>query len=1063
MRKRIFIVALLSIALNLCAVGTLRAGTTGTISGTVTDSATNAGIANVRVAAVAPTGRYVAATDAKGFYSFTGVAPDTYTLSFEIPSYQPNSVTGVNVFADQIAQVSITMARNLVTIGRVTARSQGSAFQPNQTTDTYTVTASQIATQLGKNDAASETALLLTLPGVSRDNFGYPVIRGGRENEEGFQYEGIPYTDALTNQFVNSLTLNGGVQSLQLTPGAGDASIGNNGTGTLNLISKRGAYPAFGQVDVEAFTFPYMHQFQSEYGFASPNGRISNYFSFLGSRQNIQFGSRGSDATSLGAYFATFMQAANAFTDNFVYKFGKNNNQSFQLFYENDLLVNYLNYGGIDNLCFYTCDAFALANVSALSGLSSSQIAAIERFDPYQTSVNQSLNRRSASYQPNDTFKLQYSNNLDSSTYLTMKYFKVNAVTIFDYPFTSQNFNNHVASQGGQTSGATFDATKQLSAAHLLKVGGSYLYAHPDFDSHYPGYGVLALSGFGSGAYEALDFLPANATNPTPGSPFQPTGYLQQFAALFPGGVVPRAPDFALQAMTNRQDWAVYLNDTFSPNDRLKLDVGLRVDGANYLLPSAAPCNQYAKGISLDAPGPIGPNGFPVGGGTNQCLYASNAFDAAGNPIVTIEPQAKNPKVLEPRIAFSYQIGRNDAIRASYGRSVEFALLADVDSNVSRAYYQTGPYAALAKIPPTAAICGISGANNCTSYGDQLYWENQIGVNGIPIEPVKPETFSNWDFSYSHSFGAGFGMKVTPYYRRGYDALALAATPKLDKAGNPVLDQNGNPVFNPSIATNLGINRTTGVEFLLAREAAYGLGGALSMTYINELSNVPPLSTSEDFFPTIPFASLQLGNVYRVGFLSPFQSTLAIQYKFRNGLKINPVVSYNKGYPIGNGSIAAFTVNGKPFNVPSTNITSPAGAGGAQLYVDPQNPGSFFKPNVDALRSGALSPSAGGVLSNARFTTNLDLEMNPPGSRSTFGVLIGNLFNNLYGVPTLNSRYQPIATGIAGPRTGTTTNVIGFPSDAFTNYSAARFGQQAYIISPNGSPTSYRLYYQLGF
>jgi len=163
----------LAVALFFNSAGTLLAGTTGTISGTITDQKTTAPLAGVRVSAVSPTGQYSSKTDAKGFYSFTGVTPDTYTVSFELTGYQPASLTGVNVFADQVAAVSLGLNKSLRTIGTVTARSPGGAFQPTQTQDSYTVTASQISTQLGKADAISETNLLVSLPGVTKDSVSY--------------------------------------------------------------------------------------------------------------------------------------------------------------------------------------------------------------------------------------------------------------------------------------------------------------------------------------------------------------------------------------------------------------------------------------------------------------------------------------------------------------------------------------------------------------------------------------------------------------------------------------------------------------------------------------------------------------------------------------------------------------------------------------------------------------------------------------------------------------------------------------------------------------------------
>ena len=82
----------------------------------------------------------------------------------------------------------------------------------------------------------------------------------------------------------------------------------------------------------------------------------------------------------------------------------------------------------------------------------------------------------------------------------------------------------------------------------------------------------------------------------------------------------------------------------------------------------------------------------------------------------------------------------------------------------------------------------------------------------------------------------------------------------------------------------------------------------------------------EDFFPSIPPESLRLGNTYRVGFLSPFVGSIALQERTRSGWRINPVFFYSRGFPISPGLITAASVNGSPFNLPNTNVTNSAHA-----------------------------------------------------------------------------------------------------------------------------------------
>ncbi|MHB8231262.1 MAG: carboxypeptidase-like regulatory domain-containing protein, partial [Vulcanimicrobiaceae bacterium] len=124
-----------ALLLVVLSVSTAFAGTTGVISGKVTDSSTGAPLADVAVTAASPSGNYTATTNARGFYSMAGVYADTYTLSFQHPGYEPQSEAGVSVFADQVATVSVTMLKSLKTIARVVAHSEASAYQPSQTTD----------------------------------------------------------------------------------------------------------------------------------------------------------------------------------------------------------------------------------------------------------------------------------------------------------------------------------------------------------------------------------------------------------------------------------------------------------------------------------------------------------------------------------------------------------------------------------------------------------------------------------------------------------------------------------------------------------------------------------------------------------------------------------------------------------------------------------------------------------------------------------------------------------------------------------------------------------------
>lgn len=1070
---RLVLSSALAALLFVQAMPPAMATTVGIINGTITDTTTHAPLANVRVTAAATTGSYTATSNARGFYSMTGVYADTYTVSFQRDGYEPVSQPGVNVFADQVQTINVAMAQRLKQIAQVTSRSNTGAFQPNQTVDTYTVTAQQANQFIGNNINLSESQLIAALPGASLDSSGYPVIRGGRENEENFQFEGIPYTDAFTNQFVNTLALPGlGLQSAQLTPGVANAAYSNSGTGTLNLVVKRGTYPGFASAQVAAGFPGFRHAANLEFGIASPDGRFSDYMTFAGSNQTFTYGGNtGVEAGTVGEFFGTRMEDDREYINNLVYRFGRDRQQSLQLFLDLADHHFYGGYGGFNQFCFRSCDPRYTDLAAAFSGMTPDQVTAVTPLDPFQNSQTETLgqaNRPPYTYfQPNSAYKIQYTNNFNSSTYLSAMLYHVNAVTTFDFPLSSGYSPfafTSVLQQGGSTNGGKVDLNKQLSDKHLLRLGGMYQYLRPVFDEPWTNEGVWNTIFSPNGEY--LDFLPDDAN-----CPFGPgvCGYLATQGV--PAGT--RIPPSYETSRATRQDMSFYVNDTWTPNSRLTADLGLRMDGANYRMPAAvinpATCEFYYLPSNYSAPGPAGPNAFGVPVGTTGIAYPGNcgtaSFDVGNDKL--------KPRIVEPVVAASYKVGQNDVFRAAYGRSVELPFLGIVDFYGGEEYYTGG----FGKIPSFSAFgsglpngvatsCGIFGNTVCQNYGQQLFWDNQNITLGIPFQPVRPTIFNNYDLSWEHQFTRGrlngVQLKLTPWLRKAYDEVALTSTPKIVD-GKVVTDPaTGAVVYNPPVASNAGYNRADGIEFQLTRQVQQGLSAQFTATYINEVSSVVPLSSSEDFFPSIPAASLAVNNIYRVGYVSPFQTTLALNYQTKNGWRINPVLRYNVGYPIGAGLLGAAFVNGTAYNIPNTNysagtIGSPVGGA---LFIDPMNPGSVFAPNVAATRGTPETASPGGKLSHENTIADLTVEYAPT-AKVTIGATVQNIFNSLYSGPSLNARYQPVATGISGPLTGQQRNtfVTGLgPAFGFYNYGLNRHGNEPYINTPNDTGRQFYVY-----
>jgi hypothetical protein len=1019
------------------------AALTGQVSGTVTDGVTHAPVAGAKVIATSPSGAYSATTDPKGGYALVGVAPDTYTVTFAKQGYAVATVTGVTVLPDDTKTVDGRLTVEVRTLSTVTVRrSASSAYQPNATETSYAVTSKALQTQLGKSFNTDESALLSSLPSVTKDSAGTIKIRGGFDFQTAYQFEGIDYTlpnASLQSRAGNVANFNllNGVGSLQLVPGGGDSSHGDTGTGLIALSAKRGTYPAFGLIDFEAdvlggnwqnFGDPLYHQAGFEYGTATPNGRWSEYIGFTGVRQDYQYGPRGSDVTKLASLIATTnstlantpasQQQADV-VNNLLFRFGSRKQEQLQFFYQRQDVSQELAF----------VDTLGLQNSGNVGHpgpglLTPQQQLAIYPVFPGASAPGSTLGSNTFD-SPFTAFKLEYSDTFGPSAFGTLRFYRAIDIQRESLPqsglFTPAN--------GGSRSGVAAEISAQAGSKNYVEFGGKFDFAKPfgttvdvtqanAYAGGYQVFTVVPVNGFNHiqtfSPLPAFDFLPATS----PACPFLyhvpassqtivvPCGYLSQHFS----GAVPRLPAAIYGPTVRQQIYAWFAQDTIAVSPSWKVQAGLRLDGYNFLIPD----------------------------------------DPSNPPTIAA---VRHQRLFEPHIGITHLMGPRDSIRATFGRTLSIPLPSFLGSNVER-----NAFAAFRGIPSfdnltgkAAMYCGLKYNLPCTDYADQLYWvmrdvlytDPSRSVQGLgvtaspPAQPLHGATFSNYDITYSHDFGHGLGLRLTPFYRRGYD---IVENSRNVVAFDPF---SGAQTLGPLFESNLGIQKATGVEFDITQDADIGLSGQFSATYINQIGNDPP----GQYLPT---ASLALGNLYHSPNLSPLQATLALNYRTRSGWRINPVISVNDGYPAGIGLLGAFYINGVAYNVPNTDAAI-GNVNGAPQYVDPQNPGTLFNPNIVATRGVTEETSAaGGFLSKPSANVNVTFEYTQPGSRRTFGLAVDNVFNQLYGVPLFNHLYvTPVSTGVRGPGNGA---AAGYPLDAFPT--------SPYVIVPFLQPTTYRLYVQ---
>jgi hypothetical protein len=1025
-------------------------GQFGNLSGSVVDQSTKAPIANARVTVVSPSGTYRATTGSNGQFSILGVPVDTYLVTVEDPGYLPATFSGVTIQGDQTQGMGIILLGKEKEIGHVTARSQAGAFQPTQTTDTFTVDQNRILQSTGKLAGTNENNVLLAVPGVTLTNAGMPTIRGGAQREVGFQYDGVSFTEPfLSNNGSNGLV--NGLGSVQVVEGAGDATQGNIGSGVINVIPKRGTYPGFGFVDLEAGGPNFSHQFAFEEGLATSNGTISDYIAYTGRRFDPYFGYSQQNQGAYGNYFSDQYTNNNQFTNNFIFKFGKNQSQSLQVLYTNINSTSLGNLGGIPNggvpggngLSYYPFDNLSqngeFYGPNSLTGYTATQYANLVGLDYGVPGTNSTIPSPQVNASLQTTFlKFEYDNNLNSTTFMALRYYNWNQLIDNDNSFSLGPGSGGVAvwqNVGGPTVGMSFDITHQFASNLLVSLNTKYDNQHPIWDGEEPQIGFFGLNAFSNPATDpnTADWLPG--------------GYIYNYFTS-KGEAVPRIPIWGInyhQAFF--QNYGTGLRFQYTPTSAMHIDAGVRYEGQNSHWFNQL--DQYGQGIPSGTPG--GPFSVLPSSWTSSFL---------------------NPTEWEPRIGVSYQLNTTNSVRASYGRSAVF--INGQTGGTPFNLYNLAPYTKIPAKPGAQCIAGISGNSvPCSFYSQQLYWQGD-NVEAPDAGGAEPGTYNNYDLSFNHAFNNGWGSRVTGFYKTGTNLPAFGLIELLP---------GGSAIFG---SNNQGFNRTTGVEVdLTTPSKPVGWSGFFAATYQNVLGTTPPLSENETNVPLLPTASIELGNIYRAGYVSPFSMRLGTTFKTASGFTATPVLQFDVGYPYSQGTLIAASCNGKNVNIVQANfgcgapdinngLYATSGNNLATGYYDPADPGTNFNPNLAATRGVSQTAAAGGYLSHINLQAGLTLQYAI--KSSTVGIQFINLFGNGFvnSVPALNPWYQPVTTGVSGPQTSYNADCLQYGSARGCSNipkAAYAFSNGSYILS-NGNftqgsaiaplqPFAFTVYYQL--
>ncbi|MDP4175010.1 MAG: TonB-dependent receptor [Bacteroidota bacterium] len=237
MQKRILFTLLIISMFLACSI---YAGTTGKISGRVTDNESGEALIGVNV--VLEGTSLGASTDVDGYYTINNIPPGVYKITASAVGYQKKQIVNLKVSADFTTKLNIQLSTTVTTLGTVVITAEAPLIRKDLTSSQTSVDATQIASMPVEN----VTQVLSMQAGITQDNDGDLHIRGGRSTEISYTVNGVSISNPYNNSRSVEISTNA-IQELSVVSGTFNAEYGNALSGIVNTITKEGGnnYQAF--------------------------------------------------------------------------------------------------------------------------------------------------------------------------------------------------------------------------------------------------------------------------------------------------------------------------------------------------------------------------------------------------------------------------------------------------------------------------------------------------------------------------------------------------------------------------------------------------------------------------------------------------------------------------------------------------------------------------------------------------------------------------------------------------------------------------------------------------
>ncbi len=467
---------LLSLLISLMIPVSMWSGTTGKLTGTITDGETGEPLPFVNVILLGT--NIGGATDLDGKYVILNIPPGKYTVKVQAVGFTTKVVENVSISIDLTTKLDAVLTIEDVELGEVVVQAEAGGIQKDVTSSQSLVSSETI-----ENLPVAELDDVLQLQaGITKGAGGEFHIRGGRAEEIAFKVNGISVTDSYDNSRGIDID-NSSVQELQVISGTFNAEHGDALSGIINTVTKEGKSKYHG--DIKIYSADYL----------SNNTEIFTNIDAINPMYNFQ-GSLSGPIPGLGDDFRFFVNGRYVYDDGWLY--GKRVFNTMGDSSDGDYVA--MNWSerimSIANLSWFASSAFKF-NLEALYSKNDYQdYDHAYKWNPdgnvnkYSTSLSSTLTMThtfssssfytlKASYFNRQFDEYLYENELDS------RYLHPDSLNTVSYAFIHAGTNLHRFARQTNSFLGKFDFTSQVHENHLVKFGIEARFDKLEFDDFY--------------------------------------------------------------------------------------------------------------------------------------------------------------------------------------------------------------------------------------------------------------------------------------------------------------------------------------------------------------------------------------------------------------------------------------------------------------------------------------------------------------------------------------------------------------------------------------------------